>query len=215
MAKLKKYDIKGKEVGEIEVKDDLLEASLSSQTIKNCLVALRNNTRQWSANTKGKAQVSHSNKKPRPQKGTGNARQGSLASPQFRGGGVVHGPKSKSKVDLRFKVNRKEKKAVIRALLAEKIKEGKVRLLVAPEMEMPKTKLMAGFMQTLNIHGRRSLFLTAKEGKNFPLSIRNIPRTEFTPVAALNGYDLALTQEIVVTESALEGLLRVLGGNNE
>lgn len=213
MAKLKKHDISGKEVGEIELQDNLLEVTLSSQTIKNYLVALRNNTRQWSANTKGKAEVNHSNAKPRPQKGTGNARQGSLASPQFRGGGIPHGPKPKK--DLHFKINRKEKKAVIHALLAEKIKEGKVHLLVAEEMKKPKTKPMVGFMQALNIHGKRSLFLTGTEKKEFPLSIRNIPRTSFTPVEALNGHDLALSQEIVVTESALEGLLRVLGGNNE
>lgn len=211
MVKLKKHDLSGKELGEIEVKDDLLEVTLSSQTIKNYLVAIRNNARQWSASTKGKAQVNHSNMKPRPQKGTGNARQGSLSSPQFRGGGIVHGPKPKS--DLNFKVNRKEKKAVIHALLAEKIKEGKVHLLVAPEIEKPKTKPMVSFMEALQIHGTRTLFLTGTEKKAFPISIRNIPRTEFTPVEALNGYDLALAQEIVVTESALEGLLRVLGGN--
>ena len=74
---------------------------------------------------------------------------------------------------------------------------------------------MVDFMRALQIHGKRSLFLTGTEGKNFPLSIRNIPRTEFTPVGALNGHDLALSQEIVVTESALKGLLRVLGGDNE
>ena len=76
--------------------------------IKDYIVALRANKRQWSANTKGRTEVNHSNKKPWRQKGTGNARQGTFAAPQFKGGGVVFGPKPK--FDQHVRINRQERR---------------------------------------------------------------------------------------------------------
>ena len=78
MATLKKYDLTGKEIGQITIEDEMLKSSANSQMIKDYIVALRENARQWSANTKTRAEVNHSGKKPHPQKGTGRARQGYL-----------------------------------------------------------------------------------------------------------------------------------------
>ena len=88
--------------------------------------------------------MSHSTKKPHPQKGTGRARQGSLAATQYKGGGRPMGPKPK--FDQHVKINKKEKRAAIRALLAEKIREGKVAVLENFEMESPKTKSLSEFL---------------------------------------------------------------------
>jgi len=84
---LRKYDVTGKVLGQVDVQEELLEWVANSQMIKDYIVALRANKRQWSANTKNKSEVNHSGLKPHPQKGTGKARQGSLASPQYKGGG--------------------------------------------------------------------------------------------------------------------------------
>ena len=100
---------------------ELIDAEANSQMIKDYIVALRANARQWSANTKTRSEVKHTTKKPHPQKGQGRARHGSLVGPQYRGGGRVFGPKPK--FDQHVRVNQKERKAAIRFLLAEKLKE--------------------------------------------------------------------------------------------
>ena len=85
MATLKKYNLKGQETGHVEVDDRLVNAEANGQMIKDYIVALRANARQWSANTKTRSEVNHSTKKPHPQKGGGRARQGMLSAPQYKG----------------------------------------------------------------------------------------------------------------------------------
>ncbi|HEV7736178.1 MAG TPA: 50S ribosomal protein L4, partial [Chlamydiales bacterium] len=91
MAILKKYDLSGKEVGSVQVDDAILQVSAHSQSIKDYIVAIRNNARQRSANTKRRGEVNHTGRKPHPQKGQGRSRQGDLAAPHYKGGGVVWG----------------------------------------------------------------------------------------------------------------------------
>ena len=145
MTTVKVYDLEGNEVDSKEVNAAIAEAKTSKQVIKDYIVAIRNNARQWSANTKGRSEVKHTTRKPHRQKGTGNARQGSLVAPQFRGGGVVFGPKPK--FDQHVRINKKEKRAAIRALLAEKLVDEKVILIQDSQIEAPKTKFMANFMK--------------------------------------------------------------------
>src|SRR5262249_51694060 len=157
--------------------------------------ALRENGRQWSANTKGRSEVVHTTKKPHKQKGTGRARQGSLVSPQFRGGGIVFGPKPK--FDQHVRINRKEKRAAIRCLLGEKIREKALLILDSFQMEKPKTKTVVQFLRAAT-QGKRVLFLGEGENeeiqvgeakvtvslkcdkhRNFAKSVQNIPKTAF------------------------------------
>ncbi|WP_071170947.1 50S ribosomal protein L4, partial [Chlamydia psittaci] len=87
MVLLSKFDFSGEKTGEVEVSDSFfVQEEGGLQLVKDYLTAIRANKRQWSANTKNRSEVSHSTKKPFKQKGTGNARQGCLAAPQFRGG---------------------------------------------------------------------------------------------------------------------------------
>src|SRR3990172_11505661 len=104
--------------------------------IKDYLVALRANERQWSANTQVRSEVNHSGQKPHPQKGTGKARQGYLGSPQYRGGGRVFGPRPKPGLE-RIRINKKEKRAAIRHLLAEKALGQRIFVLSAPHLKAP------------------------------------------------------------------------------
>ena len=89
MSALKKYNLAGEEIGNVAVEKSLAESIANSQMVKDYIVALRANARQWSANTKTRAEVKHTTKKPHPQKGQGRARHGNLVGPQFRGGGRV------------------------------------------------------------------------------------------------------------------------------
>ncbi|MBS0624824.1 MAG: 50S ribosomal protein L4 [Verrucomicrobia bacterium] len=213
MATLKKFDISGKEIGSIQIDDQLLEVSAHSQMIKDYIVAIRNNARQWSASTKGRSEINRTGKKPHPQKGQGRSRQGCLAAPQYKGGGIVFGPKPK--FDQHVRINRKERRAAIRFLIAEKIKENQIRILDQGALKEPKTKKVVGFFEQVQIGNRRTLVLGQSGGtlanENFVKSLRNIPKKEYMVVPQVNGYELARCQELVVLDSALDELLSMLG----
>ncbi|NGX39636.1 MAG: 50S ribosomal protein L4 [Chlamydiae bacterium] len=218
MATLKKYDLDGKDKGEVSVDDALLSETVNSQMVKDYLVAQATNKRQWSASTQTRAEVSHSKRKPFKQKGTGNARQGFLGAPQFKGGGRVHAPRPKFEQHVR--INRKERRAAIRHILGERIKESQAHILEYTALENPKTKTLAHFLKALNLTGKRVLFL-AERGEDLKAvyatlskSLRNIPKVEFTYLPNLSGRSLALSQEVVILESALGELNETLGGKN-
>ncbi|HSX12261.1 MAG TPA: 50S ribosomal protein L4, partial [Rhabdochlamydiaceae bacterium] len=197
MALLKKYSLAGKEVGEIAVEDEQMDVSANLQMIKDYIVAIRANARQWSANTKGRSEVNHSKKKPHPQKGTGRARQGFLGAPQYKGGGRVFAPKPK--FDQHVRINRKEKRLAIRHLIAEKIKENCVHVLQYKAFKAPKTKDAAKFLSHLNLNGKRVLFLYENDEsvdyQNFLKSLQNIPKVNCLHVPNINGYELLLSQD--------------------
>jgi len=216
------YNLAGKEVGQVTIDDNLLNAEANSQMVKDYIVALRANARQWSASTKTRSEVKHTTKKPHPQKGQGRARQGSLVAPQYRGGGRVFGPKPK--FDQHVRINQKERRAAIRSLLAEKLRENKVWLIDNTEMEAPKTKTIAGFLKKQEISGRilflgetsyvdietesktQRVSVSNDKHDNFTKSVRNLPKTAFKLASNISGYDVMVAREIVMTESALNEL---------
>ena len=226
---LKKYNLQGEEVGAVQVSDMLAEAKAHTQLVKDYLVALRANARQWSACTKTRSEMSHSTKKPHPQKGGGRSRQGSLVAPQYRGGGRVFGPKPKP--DFHVRVNQKERRAAIRALLAEKIRSGKVVVVDTFSMTAPKTKTVRGLLDACGCMKRVLILgegafqefgdeecktaVTVSSTKHdcMKKSIRNLPRVEFSLVRDVDGYAVALANNVVVTEAALAELENWLVNN--
>lgn len=216
MATLKKYDLAGKDQGEVQIDDSLLSKEANAQMIKDYLVAIRANRRQWSASTQTRSEVSHSKKKPFAQKGTGNARQGFLGSPQFRGGGRVHAPRPKFNQHTR--INKKERQSAITSLLSASIREANARVLDYKDLKTPQTKTLAQFLSSLNLTGKRVLFLAEKGDADYTTlskSLRNLPKVQFTHLPNVNGYDLALCQEIVILNTALDGLKETLGGSKK
>lgn len=218
MATLKKYDISGKEVGVVQVDDAVLQSTAHPQSVKDYLVAIRNNARQWSASTKTRAEINRTGRKPHPQKGQGRSRQGDLAAPQYKGGGIVFGPRPK--FDQHVRINKKEKRAAIRSLIVQKIKENRVHVLKKETLSEPKTKTMAAFFEQLNAGKKRVLVLgesNASAGvmktphENLIKSVRNLPKKECQLVPQVNGYSLMLAQDLVVLESALDEFLAILG----
>lgn len=209
MVALKKYGLNGQAVGEVALDDAFLDVDVSSQMVKDYLVAIRTNARQWSANTKGRSEVKHTTKKPHRQKGTGSARQGSLVTAQFRGGGIVFGPKPK--FDQHVRINRKERRKAVHALLAQKIKGGQLVVMedvaFSDTLKKPETKVVSQFLRKMGVEGRRVLFVgeSAESDKHahFKLSMRNIPRALYSLALNLNGYDVAAARTLVITESAL------------
>jgi len=226
VAVLKKYNLNGAEIGEIQLEDHFLDSSVNSQLIKDYLIALRANARQWSASTKSRSEVSHSGQKPHPQKGTGKARQGYLGAPQYKGGGRVHAPRPK--YDQHVRINKKEKRAAIRHLLVEKINSQNLHVLDCSSLEGPKTKAVSAYLKARGLDRKKVLFLAdaaiyansedgslvfaAERHETLVLSLRNIQKADFGYVPNVNGYDLALHQEIVVLDTACDELMVLLGG---
>jgi len=220
VATLKKYDLTGKEVGEVHIDDALLEVRAHPQSVKDYIVAIRNNARQWSASTKTRAEINRTGRKPHPQKGGGRSRQGDLAAPQYKGGGIVFGPKPK--FDMHVRINKKERRAAVRSLIAEKIMGNCVHVLRQEAMSEPKTKSVAAFFANTEIGTKRTLVVGenfhSQEGidhRNFAKSLRNIQKKEYLPIPQMNGYELARCHDLVVLESALNEFLSIFGVNHE
>ena len=223
MANIKKFDLSGKEKGQITVKDELLKREANSQMIKDYIVALRTNARQWSAHTKSRSEVSHSGQKPHPQKGTGRARQGYLGAPQYKGGGRVGGPRAK--FDQHVSINRKEKRAAIRFLLAEKIQNDHIIILEDEAFKAPKTKKVADFLKGRELFGKKVLIIGGLEEKkanskkkktetkkddNFLKSLRNIPKAAYIVLDNVSGYDILAHKNVILMEPAVDKLMKIL-----
>lgn len=217
MASLKKYDLTGKEIGSVQVDDALLEGAAHPQSIKDYIVALRNNARQWSASTKVRKEINRTGRKPHPQKGQGRSRQGDLAAPQYKGGGIVFGPKPK--FDIHVRINKKERRAAIRTLISEKIKGGLVAVLQKGDLKHPKTKKLAHFFDQIKGAERRVLVLGESKQEmgdphvNLVKSLRNIPKKEYALVPQVNGYELARCHTLVVLDTAVDEFLSMLGAS--
>jgi len=214
VATLKKYDLSGKSLGAISIDDELLASDANPQMLKDYLIALRANQRQWSASTQTRAEVNHSTKKPFAQKGTGNARQGFLGAPHFRGGGRVHAPRPK--FDQHVRINRKERRLAIRNLLGEKIKEEAAHVLNYSQLKAPETKTIASFLKSLSLSGKRVLFVANQDDHDYTTltkSLRNISKVEFMYLPNISGYDLAICHQLVILDSAVDALKETLGGN--
>lgn len=215
-AKCKKFDLSGKELGVVEIEYGD-EPKVNTQMIKDYIVALRANARQWSANTKGRSENNHSGAKPHAQKGTGKARQGFLGAPQYKGGGRVFGPKPK--FDQHVRINRKERRAIIKVLLLEKLKEGNLVFLDSKMdkfLPAPKTKVVKNLFDQVAVGAKRIACLgqsdASEEFGNFKMSMRNLPRASFIPVMNVNGYDVLVNTKLFVMDTAKEELEAVLRG---
>jgi large subunit ribosomal protein L4 len=228
VATLKKFNIAGEAVGTVEVNDSFLDAVANTQMIKDYIVALRANARQWSASTKGRSEVKHTTKKPHPQKKQGRARQGSLVAPQYRGGGVVFGPKPK--FDQHIRINKKERRAVIRHLIAEKIADNSLIVLDDSHLESAKTKVVSQFIENLELTGRvlflgegnyidlqledrvHRMSLPSDRHHHLELSLRNLQKASFKLAVNISGYDVLVAKSIVITEKAVDELSQWLVG---
>lgn len=221
MFKLQKFNLQGQSLGEIPLCEGFLEMA-HAQSIKDYIVAIRANMRQWSACTKTRAEVKHTTKKATRQKGTGGARHGSLVAPQYRGGGRVFAPRPK--FDQHVRINKKERRAAIRHLLGEKMVTEQLCIIDSLDMDEPKTRVVNNFLAERDM-GRRVLFLGESaravfeiedqaysldvhndKHDNFAKSARNLPGVRFQTASSINGYDILSAQNIIVTEAALKEL---------
>lgn len=193
-------DIKGKSQGELEVKFQLVEGGKGTQAVHDVVVAYNAAQRMGTAHTKTMGEVAGSGKKPWRQKGTGRARAGSFASPLWRGGGVVFGPKPR---DFAKKVGRKTKQLALRKALSERLRAGDVVLVNDLKLDSPKTKDFVGVLSALELKGS-ALIVAQSTDKNLSLASRNVPNVFLATSESLNTYDVLRPDKLVFTRGAFE-----------
>ena len=189
----------------IEVNVDQAQLTLDkgAQAVKDAVTAIRNALRAGTASTKGKGEVSGSNKKPWKQKGTGNARAGFRQSPVWRGGGVAHGPKPRC---FEQKVNKKVMKLAFARALSDKIASGDVIVVDEFSFEAPKTKLMAALLKTLGVD-RTACIVQKDVDDTVVLVTSNLPRIDYSTAQALDVYTVLANRKLVCDKAGFDALL--------
>jgi large subunit ribosomal protein L4 len=199
---VKLFNVAGQVIAELDVKSSVARAKANDQLLHDYVVQLQNSQRSWTASTKTRAEVKATGAKPWRQKGTGRARAGSLASPLFRGGGVVFGPKPKV-VENRFP--KRMKKLVFEHALGEKIRQDRLLVLDELHFETPKTKVMAQTLKSLNTSGK-VLLIAEKTDRKALLSARNIPQLTFRNAGDVSAFDILRHKFVVLTKACFESL---------
>jgi len=194
----------GKKSGSVELPAEIFDVQVNVPLIHQVVVAQLAAARQGTASTKDRGEVRGSGRKPFKQKGTGRARQGSIRAPQYRGGGVVHGPEPRS-YDQR--TPKKMKAAALRSALSDRAREGRIHVLselVAGDK--PSTKRAIKALAGLGVQGKL-LVIIDRSDDNSALSMRNVPSIHLLYVDQINTYDVIVSDQVVFTSAALDAFL--------
>ena len=198
MANVAILNMNGEQVGSMDLKDAIFGIEANEHVMHLAVVQYLANQRQGTQSTKTRAEVRGGGRKPWKQKGTGRARQGSIRSPQWVGGGVVFAPKPR---DYSFKLNKKVKRLALQSALSVKATEGKIIILEDLVLESAKTKEMAKVLE--NIKCGKALIVMDGSNTNAMLSARNIPNVKTASVGTINVYDLLKYNTLVMTKEAV------------
>jgi large subunit ribosomal protein L4 len=166
----------------------------------------RASQRQGTSKVKNRSEVRGGGRKPWRQKGTGRARQGSIRSPQWRGGGVVFGPVPRS---YSYKLPKKVRRLAIKSALSTKVQDNSIVVLEALSFDAPKTKEMVAVLKNLTVE-RKALVVTADLNENVALSARNIPGVTVVAANGLSVLDVMNHDKLVITKDAVEKVEEVL-----
>lgn len=202
MPKIEVLNQGGESLREIDLNDLVFGIEPNQQVMFDAIVMQRASTRQGTHDTKNRREVRGGGRKPWRQKGTGRARQGSIRSPQWRGGGIVFGPTPRS---YSMKLNRKVRRLALRSVLSQKVIDDSLLVLESLSFNEIKTKEFAKVMDGLKLHNK-TLFVVADEEDvdNAYLSMRNLPNTMLLSVEGLNVYDIVNADCLVFTEKAAQ-----------
>jgi large subunit ribosomal protein L4 len=183
---------------------DYFDGTVNEPVLHQAVKVYLNNQRQGTHMAKSRSFVSGGNQKPWKQKGTGRARQGSIRSPQWRGGGVVFGPTPR---DYRTDIPRKVRQLARKSALNARAREGAVHVIERLAFRAPRTAQLAGLLGSLGLDGRKALILTAGHNPNAYLSGRNLPSVEVMAYPEASAYDILWSEAVVVEEGALTGVM--------
>ena len=198
MSKVSVYNMKGSQVGEIELNDAVFGVEVNEHLVHMAVVSQLANNRQGTQSAKTRAEVSGGGKKPWKQKGTGHARQGSTRSPQWTGGGVVFAPKPR---DYSIKLNKKEKQLALKSALTSRVNENKFIVVDEIKLDSIKTKNFAEALESLKV--KKALVILNENDKNVVLSAKNIPTVKTALTNTINVFDILKYDTIVIDKAAV------------
>ena len=200
MATIKVYNMKGSEVGTMELCDCVFGVEYKEAVIHQAVVTRLANERQGTKSTLTRSEVRGGGIKPWRQKGTGRARQGSIRAPQWIKGGVVFAPKSR---DFSKKMNATAKKVALYSALSKKVADGEFIVIDELTVSAPKTKEMVAFQKALGLN-KTALVVMDNDDVNVIRAAANIPTMETLPLAQLSTYEVVKSNKVVMTKAAVE-----------
>ena len=207
MKKNSVINLKGEKVSDITLNENVWGITPNDSVIYDAVRLTNLAQRQGTADTKTRSEVSGGGRKPWRQKGTGNARQGSIRAPHFVGGGIVFGP-SKNR-NYTKKMNKKERRLALRSALTYKAKANDVIVVEKLEAKTNKTKDMLNLLEDLKVKGN-VLMVTTELTDNLILSTRNIKNVKLVLANEVNTYDVLWADKLIITEDAIKYIEEVL-----
>ncbi len=204
MAKVSVYNMKGAEVGSLELNDAVFGVEMNEHLVHLAVVQQLANNRQGTQKAKTRSEVRGGGRKPWRQKGTGHARQGSIRAPQWTGGGVVFAPTPR---DYSFKLNKKEKRAALKSALSAKVSAQNFIVLDELKLDEIKTKKFQEVLNNLKVTG--ALVVLNEVDKNIILSANNIPTVKTTQVGTLNVYDVMKYNTVLLSKETVAAIEEV------
>lgn len=202
--KVKIYTQSGSDSGrEIELQDEIFAIEPNELLIYEDVRRILAARRQGTAKTKERGEVRGGGKKAYRQKGTGNARRGSMRSPLLKGGGTVFGPKPRKYT---IQMSKKQKRLARRSALSLKAAENAILVVEDFAMDKPRTKTMVGLLEALNLQQQKVLFLFGETNEMVAKSLNNIPKVKPAMAYQATTYDIIHCDVVVLKESAVEAL---------
>lgn len=205
MPKVNVLNIKGENVGELELNETLFNSEVSEHAVYEVVKNQLANKRQGTQSAKTRAEVRGGGRKPFRQKGTGRARQGSIRAPHYTGGGVVFAPKPR---DYSYKVPTKLRRKALYSVLTSKLKDNELIVLDSLSFEAPKTKEAANILNAIEA-GKKAYVITAENDSVVYRSFRNIEGVDVSAANLVNVYDLVRHNKLVITKDAIAKLEEV------
>lgn len=206
MKKVNVINLKGENVKELKLNENIFGIESNDVVLKKSLRLQMDSLRQGTAKTKNRSEVSGGGRKPYRQKGTGNARQGSIRATQYRHGGIVFGPTPRS---YGFKINKKERALALKSALSYKFADKELVVVDNLEIADLKTKTVKDLIKTLNLAGK-VLFVTKGEAENLYMATRNLGYADVIMAEDINVLDIVNSDTLVCDEAAIEFIEEVL-----
>lgn len=205
MAKTKVYDLQGQAVGELELNDTIFGIEPNKDVVYRSIILHLEQCRQGTAKNKTRSEVRGGGRKPYRQKGTGRARQGSIRSPQFIGGGVVF---AKTPRTYGGKLNKKMRQLAMKSALSQALSSDKLRIVDNFELPAAKTKEMAKVIRAFEGEGS-TLLITLNPDQTVIRTSNNLPGVKSSVYNTFNVYDLVKYQRIIITKEAVQKIEEV------
>jgi len=200
----KRFDKSGKLSGDVELSAQVFGVTPRRHLLWEAVTAQRARARQGTAKVKEQPEVRGGGKKPYKQKGTGNARQGSIRSPLMPGGGRIFGPRPR---DYSYRLSKKAQREALRVALSDKTRDGKILVFEDLRSKEPKTKPMKELLEKLNV--TKALFVDVKND-SLAKSVRNLPKAKYAEASEMSLFDVMKYDHLLVSSAALKSMEKVL-----